>query len=380
MPKSNVNNALLPSGFADGLAPHAEYEARAIATLMQNFASFGYERIKPPLVEFEESLFAPGPGASLINETFRLMDPLSHKMMGVRSDITAQIARIATTRLSLDDAPIRLSYANDVLRTKTTQQRLFRQFCQVGCEIIGNNSVEADIEACTVGMAGLRKLGFKAVTVDIAMPSMLGDVLQGAVFEGAQADNVSKALKQRDKQALKAMNHPVGDVLHDMLDASGGVDGAFEILGKIDQFKPHLDLLKAFYNGLKSAAADMDGLEVLFTLDALEDRLLDYHTGVAYTFYASGVKGELGRGGRYKILSDAGHVDASGFTLYMDTVNQGVVWQEQDKILAIAASEPLRIVMDLQEQGWIVLRMFDEKSLPKRATHVYKDGEIKDVS
>src|SRR5208282_3652012 len=91
--------ALLPAGLRDLLPPEAEAEAWAVETLMESFARHGYERVKPPLLEFEEGLFA-GSGVAVADQTFRLMDPESHRMMGLRADTTPQVARIATTRLA----------------------------------------------------------------------------------------------------------------------------------------------------------------------------------------------------------------------------------------------------------------------------------------
>ena len=90
----------------DLLAPQAEQDAKAVEAVLSCFAAFGYQRIKPPLVEFEQTLLAEGPGAALAEQTFRLLDPISRRMMALRSDMTAQIARIAGTRLaSLSPAP-----------------------------------------------------------------------------------------------------------------------------------------------------------------------------------------------------------------------------------------------------------------------------------
>ncbi len=140
--------SLLPNGLLDLLPPQAENEARTIDLFMQSFAAFGYRRVKPPLVEFEESLLGAGPGQSLAPQTFRMMDPVSGRMMGVRADVTAQIARIATSRLGDEPRPLRLSYAADVLRVNGTQLRPERQFCQVGCEMIGVDSVVSDGSPC----------------------------------------------------------------------------------------------------------------------------------------------------------------------------------------------------------------------------------------
>src|SRR6202043_2588216 len=100
--------ALLPTGLYDLLPPAAEREAEVTARLMGVLASHGYERVKPPLVEFEETLLS-GAGAAMASETFRTMDPISHRMIGVRADMTPQVARIAATRLRHLPRPLRLS-------------------------------------------------------------------------------------------------------------------------------------------------------------------------------------------------------------------------------------------------------------------------------
>ena len=98
---------LLPSGLRDVLPPTAAQEAAAIENLIAFFELNGYERVKAPLVEFEEGLLS-GAGAAIASETFRLMDPVSQRMMGIRPDITPQIARIATSRLADAPRPLRL--------------------------------------------------------------------------------------------------------------------------------------------------------------------------------------------------------------------------------------------------------------------------------
>ena len=122
----NDHRGLLPAGLADLLPPDAAREARAIDVAIERFAAFGYERVNPPLVEFEESLLG-GPGAALASQTFRLMDPVSQRMMGVRSDMTVQVARIAVTRLKHEPRPLRLSYGGAVIRVRGGQLKPERQ-------------------------------------------------------------------------------------------------------------------------------------------------------------------------------------------------------------------------------------------------------------
>jgi ATP phosphoribosyltransferase regulatory subunit len=143
------NPALLPAGLRDLLPPEAETEASAVEALMTVFAAHGYQRVKPPLLEFEDSLLT-GSGVAVSDQTFRLMDPDSQRMMGLRADTTPQVARIATTRLGGAPRPLRLSYAGQCLRVRGSQLAPDRQVAQAGVELIGHDSPQADAEAIVV--------------------------------------------------------------------------------------------------------------------------------------------------------------------------------------------------------------------------------------
>src|SRR5258708_27687075 len=136
---------MLPGGFFDLLPPEAEIEAAVTARLMGVLTAHGYERVKPPLVEFEETLLSEA-GAAMASDTFRTMDPASHRMIGVRADMTPQVARIAATRLAHKPRPLRLSYAGQVLRVKGSQMRPERQIGQAGAELIGAGGPGGAIE------------------------------------------------------------------------------------------------------------------------------------------------------------------------------------------------------------------------------------------
>lgn len=166
------NLALLPTGMADVLPPDATFEAATLDNLMATFASHGYERIKPPLIEFEDGLLA-GLGTAMAPQTFRLMDPVSQRMMGVRADMTPQVARISATRLKQYSRPLRLSYSGDVLRVKGSQLRPERQFTQVGAELIGTERAEADAEVILMAINALNDLGVKGLSIDLAIPTLV---------------------------------------------------------------------------------------------------------------------------------------------------------------------------------------------------------------
>lgn len=291
MTKDLKSQGLLPKGFEDLLSPDAEGEADAIAKLMAVFKEGGYQRIKPPLMEFEDTMLADGPGAALNDQTFRVMDKETGKMLALRSDITPQIARIVSSRLNEVSRPVRLSYANDVVRMSGSQQRTLRQFCQVGCELIDGGS-DANIEELVVlAVTALQALDIRDITIDFALPCIFEDILIAA---GVDRDNIDPLRSKLSGEAGKAL-------------------GALRALGLQDRALKDLDRLEAVLNS--DALKSLKG--VSFTVDALETKGFEYHKGIAFTIFAKNVNGELGRGGAYALGSE---LLASGFTLYMDTV------------------------------------------------------------
>ena len=195
------NRALLPAGLRDVLAPDAAHEAAIVERLLAAFAGWGYRRVKPPLVEFEASLLE-GAGAAMASETFRLMDPVSQAMMGVRADMTLQIARIAASRLKAEARPLRLSYAGDILRVRGSQLRPERQFVQVGGELIGAAGPAADTEVILMAVGALRDIGLDRLSVDLTFPTLISTLCRHLGIVGEPERNVRAALDSKDRQAL----------------------------------------------------------------------------------------------------------------------------------------------------------------------------------
>src|SRR5271165_966092 len=166
--------ALLPAGLSDVLPPDAESEAASVAALMEIFAAHGYQRVKPPLLEFEDSLFS-GSGAATAEQTFRLMDPESQRMMGVRADTTPQIARLATTRLAQVPRPLRLAYSGQCLRVKGSHLQPERQIGQAGIELIGSDTPQADAEIILTAVEALTSIGLHDLSVDLTIPRLVTD-------------------------------------------------------------------------------------------------------------------------------------------------------------------------------------------------------------
>jgi ATP phosphoribosyltransferase regulatory subunit len=314
--------ALLPTGMHDLLPPEAEIEARVVAQLMTTLTAHGYQRVKPPLVEFEETLFA-GAGAAMATSTFRMMDPVSHRMIGVRADMTPQIARIAATRLGGAPRPLRLSYAGQVLRVRGSEIRPERQVGQVGAELIGAAGPAADVEVIAVASAALAALGVPHLTVDITLPTLVPAIAEAYDIGGEPAAALRAALDHKDTAAVAALAGKAGQLLERLLLAAGP---AVATLAALDR----LDLPGRARGERARLGAVLDGLAVVVpelkvTVDPVENRGFEYHTGISFTFFAGGSAahapfGELGRGGRYDAGDPAAAEPATGFTLYTDTI------------------------------------------------------------
>ena len=314
--------ALLPTGLYDLLPPEAELEAEVTARLMAVLRAHGYERVKPPLVEFEDTLLS-GAGAAMANDTFRTMDPVSHRMVGVRADMTPQVARIAATRLAHYERPLRLSYAGQVLRVKGSEVRPERQFGQIGGELIGAAGPAADVEVIAVAGEALAAVGVPNLSVDITLPTLVPAIAEAFGITGERAGLLRAALDHKDVTAVAALPGEAGTLLSQLVSASGAAAPARAALTRLKlpaRAQAERERLGAVLDGI---AATMPSLKV--TVDPVENRGFEYHTGISFAFFARpgderGPLGELGRGGRYDAGDRASPESATGFTLYTDTI------------------------------------------------------------
>jgi ATP phosphoribosyltransferase regulatory subunit len=308
------NPALLPAGLRDLLPPEAETEAAAIGSVLGVFASHGYQRVKPPLMEFEDNLLA-ATGAAMADQVFRLMDPDTHRMMAIRADMTPQVARIAATRLAGAARPLRLSYNGQCLRVRGSQLDPDRQIAQAGLELIGPDSPAADAEILAVGAEALASVGLRHVSVDLTMPTLVSTLLEENGIGGAQRSRLAFALDRKDAASVAEHGGALAATLTDMLLAAGPADRALASLAEA-RLTPGARLAADRLAATVAAVRDQaPGLKL--TVDPVEFRGLKYHTGVCFTLYALGHYEELGRGGRY--VCGEGE-PATGLTIYPDAV------------------------------------------------------------
>lgn len=345
-----TKRALLPAGLQDDLPPDAALEAWLIERLVSRFSDSGYERVDPPLIEFEESLLAGGShGLSAL--TFRVMDPLSQRMMGVRADITVQIARIATTRLGDQARPLRLCYAGDVLQVRGSQLRPERQFVQVGCELIGVDGVPADVEVVRLAAAALRAIGIDGLSVDLNAAPLVPAVFAAHGIAGERAQALRAALDRKDARDVAELAGSAAEALGGLLAATGPARAALMILTTIplpDDAARLRGRLVEVVQCLSDGAPDLT-----LTLDPVENRGFEYYSGIGFTLFSAGARGELGRGGRY--LAGGAGEPAIGCSLYMSTVSPATPRAAPRRRVFVPLGAPADVGEALRAEGWVTI-------------------------
>ncbi|MFP6747698.1 MAG: ATP phosphoribosyltransferase regulatory subunit [Alphaproteobacteria bacterium] len=362
--------ALLPEGLHDDLPPLAGREARCIEQLVARFESHGYERVKPPLIEFEESLLS-GPGAGVARHMFRLMDPISQRMMGLRADMTTQVARIAATRLRAAPRPLRLCYAGQVLRVRGSQLRPERQYAQAGVELIGADGVAGDGELVLLAAEALADIGVEGLSIDLTVPTLVPHLTESLGLDGGAAEAARQALDARDGAAVEALAADVRRPLAELMRAAGPAAEALKRLAGLDLPAP----ARALCDNLAALVAFLDEQDggLTLTIDPGESRGFEYQTGVSFSLYADGIRGELGRGGRYAL---AGGESAIGFTLYLDSLMRAIPGEEAPQRLYLPFGTKAARARELRAEGWITVQGLDQDGDPEAEARTLACGHI----
>lgn len=390
MSSDTENKALLPSGLHDLLPPHAAHEAATAQALVDAFAGFGYEQVKPPLIEFESTLTgsADNGGGSLAGQMFRLMDPASQRMMAVRADITLQVARIAETRLRQAPRPLRLSYAGEVMRVRGSQLRPERLFAQAGVELIGSADVSADVEVVVLAAEALVAAGVATPTIDLNSPALVAQLLADIAVDDGVVAQIRVALDHKDAAAVQDLTRAHGvafgasaRLLDEMVNAVGSAEEVLPTLQALDlpeAAAAEVDRLAAVVAGVRAALPDLS-----LTLDPVEYRGFEYHTGVSFTVFAAGIRGELGRGGRY--ITAAGE-PATGFSLYLDTIMRALPVPPAGARLYVSFGTQAAEAVKLRADGWVTVAGLGPETdvraeaLQQNCSHCWLDGSVSSLS
>lgn len=286
---------VLPDHIADVLPSEARHIEEIRRDLLDMARCYGYELVMPPMLEHLESLLS-GTGEALDLQTFKLVDQLSGRMMGLRADSTPQVARIDAHLLNRRGVT-RLCYCGPVLHTRPAAPHATREPLQFGAEIYGHSGLEADLEVLTLTLDALKACKVGALTVDLADARIVSSLLDQSGLSTMRKTEVLAALTSKDSSALMELTRTcppeVGAALQSLVHLYGGVD----MLAQARNSLPALPGIREALDHLQWLSGHLDGVKVSFDLADL--RGYAYYTGMRFSIYAAGASDALARGGRY---------------------------------------------------------------------------------
>lgn len=291
----------LPDQIADVLPSEARHIEELRRLFLDTARSYGYELVMPPLLEHLESLLT-GTGEALDLQTFKLVDQLSGRTLGLRADTTPQVARIDAHLLNRSGVA-RLCYCGPVLHTRADRPHATREPLQFGAEIYGHAGLEADLEAQLLALEGLKAAGVTELSVDMADARIVNSLLAGASVNAKTLALIHAALAAKDASELDSLTASLKGSLKGSLSAAA-CDGLKALLQLYGDEKVLLEAEKVLSSwpeaqnalqNLKWLAAHVGDVKVSFDLADL--RGYAYYSGTRFAIYGQGA--ELARGGRY---------------------------------------------------------------------------------
>jgi len=287
----------LPDQIADVLPSEARHIEELRRLFLDSARSYGYELVMPPLLEHLESLLT-GTGEALGLQTFKLVDQLSGRTLGLRADTTPQVARIDAHLLNRSGVT-RLCYCGPVLHTRADRPHATREPLQFGAEIYGHPGLEADLEAQQLALEGLRAAGVTELAVDMADVRIVSSLLAGAKLNASILALIHAALAAKDASELDSLmgslNGGISPAARAGLKALLQLYGDDKVLAEAEKVLPPLPGVKSALQNLKWLASRVAGVKVSFDLADL--RGYAYYSGTRFAIYGQGA--ELARGGRY---------------------------------------------------------------------------------
>lgn len=351
---------LLPEGIEEVLPEQAKRLEQLRRTLLDTYASWGYELVIPPLIEYLESLLT-GTGNDLDLQTFKLTDQLTGRLMGVRADMTPQVARIDAHQLNRE-TPTRLCYIGTVLHTRTDGFAGSRSPLQVGAELYGHAGIESDVEVITLMLETLAMSGVETPFVDLGHVGIYRELVKQAGLNEEQEATLFDSLQRK-------ANTEIADYLNEWkLDKNiaKAISALTRLNGDESVLAEAKSILSKAGKGVESALTELSNIAALLkqrvpnlkvNFDLAELRGYHYHTGTVFAAYVAGRGQAVAQGGRY---DDIGEVfgrarPATGFSTDLKTL-LSLSTHKNNQVAAIYAPadnspELQKAITKLRQQG-----------------------------
>ena len=358
-----MNRWLLPEDVADVLPAQARKVESLRRAILDLYQSYGYELVAPPILEFLDSLLT-GTGSDLNLQTFKLVDQLSGRTLGLRADITPQVARIDAHLLNRTGIT-RLCYAGSVAHARTPVGSSAREELQLGAEIYGCATWEADLEAITLLLKTLSVAGLKKVYLDLSHAGILAGILDGQNLDKETIEALYGLLQSKDRPRLSHWAACLPPNVAKALMALTKLNGpCAEVLAKAKKDLPKhvaIDQALADLERLVLAAAKLS-VNLELSIDLADLRGYQYHSGVMFAAYVDQLPQPIARGGRYDHVGQAfGRPrPATGFSLDLLTLaNLSPLNVRKTAIIApwVEDAELSRAITTLRSQGEVVIQI-----------------------
>jgi ATP phosphoribosyltransferase regulatory subunit len=354
-----MRNWLLPEYIEDILPAEAARIERLRRRVLDLFETWGYELVMPPMLEYLESLLT-GTGHDLDLRTFKLVDQLSGRMMGVRADITPQVARIDAHLLNREGVT-RLAYSGSVLHTRPQTPAATREPLQIGAEVYGHEGVESDLEVQQLLCSALEACGVRGARMDVGHVAVFRALIARAGVGADLEAELFEALQRKDIPALRGLiqgARRLDPVSREALLLLPELYGGAEVLAVAARRLPKLPQVTQALATLKRLAK---ASTIPMSFDLSELRGYHYHSGVVFDAYCDGVAGPVARGGRYDEVGKAfGRPrPATGFSIDLrELAGAASPVKPRERILSPAAKGDAKLarkIAALRARGTIVI-------------------------
>jgi ATP phosphoribosyltransferase regulatory subunit len=351
-----MNQWTLPDYVEDMLPDEAVYLESLRRSILDLYQAHGYFYVIPPMLEYIESLNSNGQDMDL--DTFKVVDQLSGRLMGVRADITPQVARI-DAHLIHNQEVTRLSYAGSVLRTKPASFLQSREPFQIGAELYGFKGIEADLEIQTLLIKTLNTIGIKSPVFDFNHLDIFTSLIASSNIERDLLDRLYEAMQKKDQSEVKSLTQSLDKKNREALIALVSLYGDVNILKEADKVLPQDKAIKNALQFLNQIDKALKEYEIKISYDLSDIRGYQYHNGLVFSVYADQCYSPIALGGRYDNIgaSFGRKRPATGFT--MDLKNIVTLFPNGKKAKAILAPQGndaglQKAIETLRQQGDIV--------------------------
>lgn len=384
---NNNNSWMLPEGI-DELLPEQAAQLETIRrNLLDLFQSWGYQYIIPPMVEYLDNLLT-GTGSELALQTFKLTDQISGRTLGVRADMTPQVARMASRHV-YTEAPVRLCYLGSVLQARGAKIEKSRCPIQVGAELYGSQDIKSDVEIIRLMLETLAIAGVQNVHLDLGHVSIFRGLTKAANLSSEQEAELFEVLQRKATDEVDEIltSYQLDAKWHHAFSQLLELNGTIAVL---EEAKTSLsiggDEVIAAIEELQTAAALLQSLYPALPLyfDLAELRCYQYQTGIVFAAFVPGFGSEVARGGRYDNLTEqlSASLPATGFSADVKVLSRlSSLSSANDKPVVWAPdvddADLHDLVRQLRAAGTVVLQELpDEQCKPKHTLVISKiDGQ-----